>query len=113
MAAIGAVERRADEGPFRQLPHQRFQQDLLFFLLIGLVETAIEAGRLPAYHIQLGGHAVVGLAADHLLIVAHGDLYGDWQMRPHRPIGGEPFYPQTAARRVKLRPVPAFSARCP
>ncbi|MNE52052.1 hypothetical protein D3C80_1467100 [compost metagenome] len=71
VAAIGAVERRADEGPLRQLADQRPQQDLLFCLLIGPVETTVQAGRLPAQGIQLGGHAVIGLAADHFLVVAH------------------------------------------
>ncbi|MNR67369.1 hypothetical protein D3C85_1913220 [compost metagenome] len=61
VAAIGAVEGRADKGAFCQLADDLFEQRQLL-LLFRAIEAAIAARRLPAQEIQLRGHAVVGLA---------------------------------------------------
>ncbi|MNY30750.1 hypothetical protein D3C86_1648740 [compost metagenome] len=62
VAAIGAVEGRADKGVFCQFTNQLRQQCPLFSLIFRPIQTAIAARRLPAQNIQLRGHAVVGLA---------------------------------------------------
>ncbi|MNE75702.1 hypothetical protein D3C80_1718860 [compost metagenome] len=72
MAAIGAVEGRADKGALRQPADDLFEQRQLLLLLFRAIEAAIAARRLPAYRIQLLGHAVVRLAGDHLFVFGHG-----------------------------------------
>ena len=47
--------------------------------IIRLIETAIAPCRLPAQLGQLGCHAVVRLAADHLLVFAHGRASMMWK----------------------------------
>ncbi len=76
VAAIGAVEGRADKGTLGQLTDDLQQQRQLFIPLVAAIEAAVQTGRLLAQQIQFRCHAVVRLAGDHLVVLGHGGSCG-------------------------------------